>query len=154
MGNHVIDLTQSVVINCDHRKVFDFISDYRNDVHWRDEVKETALSTEKMKQGTIITQTSYLSGKMPRYTSEAGCTVYESPEIIITETTPACSYWTKSTRQVQPASDTSATFTYRLQFDLGIVKHGLGFSLPSFLVNFYTSVTMKKYLKQLKKTLE
>jgi hypothetical protein len=44
--------------------------------------------------------------------------------------------------------------TYRLQFDPAVVKHGLGFGLPRFMVHFYTKSTMKKYLAALKGILE
>lgn len=72
----------------------------------------------------------------------------------MSETTPQNKFWSKNTRLVEPSSNKKTQVTYRLQFDRNIVKYRLGFSLPKFLIYFYTKSTMKKYLAVLKSILE
>ena len=59
-----------------------------------------------------------------------------------------------NSRSVKETAPGTTRFTYFITFDAAIVKFGLGFKLPLFLVKFYTRRTMDSYLAKLKSILE
>jgi hypothetical protein len=44
--------------------------------------------------------------------------------------------------------------TETTEFNIGIVMHGLGFTLPTFIISFVANRDMKKYLRTLKSIME
>lgn len=148
-----IDVSHQLVINKESRIVFDYFSDFRNDKLWRKEINKTEINTTSIEVNTKIVEHSYLSGKVPDYISTLTCTHLQPGKLVISESVSENMFWAKSTRIVEPISESKCRITYRIQFDMDIVKHGLGMALPKFFVSFYTKQTMKKYMNQLKKNL-
>jgi len=143
-----------VQIKAHSSAVFAYVSSFANDVFWRAEVKQSVVSEEIPGIGSIITQVSFLSKQVPEYITVFMCTSFIPSESIVCETTEGSRFWSKSIRLVTPLGGGQSKFTYQLEFDAAIVKHGLGFSLPAFIVSFYTRHTMKLYLRKLKCILE
>ena len=149
-----IDLTATVEVAADAPSVFAWISDYRNDPYWREEIKKVTLSTGSVERGSLITEVSFLSNRVPEYVSQLRCIAFSAGKSIVSETIPENKFWAKNSRSVEPLPGNRTRVTYRIQFDIAVVRHGLGFSLPAFFVKLYTRITMKKYLAVLKKKLE
>lgn len=150
----LIDITSSIIISKNHKLVFDYFSNFKNDSLWRQEVNDTKINTETIGVNTLITQDSFLSKKVPNHISILKCTDFQPHKKIVCGTTDKNDYWLKTTRQTESLSDDSTKVIYRIEFDSDVVKHGLGFSLPKIIVSFYTKLTMKKYLAVLKKNVE
>ncbi len=150
----VIDLTATTNISEKPEIVFKYLSNYTNDSKWRKEINRVKINTDLVKKGTLITEESFLSRRVPNYVSKLQCLDFQENNLVVSETIPGNTFWAKNTRMVEHLPNNSTKVTYRLQFDRNIVKHGLGFNLPKFLVNFYTLSTMKKYLGVLKNNLE
>ena len=51
---------------------------------------------------------------------------------------------------VKAVADNTTEITYHIVFDIQIVKHALGFSLPKCIVSIKAGSDMKKYLRQLR----
>jgi hypothetical protein len=134
--------------------VFDYLANYTNDPEWRAEIKDVQLSTPSVREKTEVTEVSFLSKKVPRHVSVLQCVALAPGRSVASETTPASPFWSRNTREVEPLPGNRTRVVYRLQFDPAVVKHGLGFGLPRFVVQFYTKATMKKYLAALKNILE
>ena len=151
----MIDITLKVLILKDANTVFNYLSDFRNDKFWRKEVNETQLNTKEMQLNAIITEDSFLSKKVPHYISVLTCTELTPNQLIVCETVPETKFKAKSTRQTIALPNKNQTkVIYRLQFELAIVKFGLGFALPKFIVQWYSLQIMKQYLAKLKGNLE
>ncbi len=150
----LIDITETIVISENYKTVFDYYADYTNDKYWRKEINNTVTDSEFIQEGLLLTEDSYLSGKIKNYINTLTCTAFKPETLIICETTQQAKFWSKSIRQVEQFSGNQTKVIYRLQFNLNIVKYGLGFRLPAFLVKFYTRQTMKKYLAELKQVIE
>jgi uncharacterized membrane protein len=149
-----IDVTATIEIAKSTQRVFDYLANYTNDPRWRAEIKDVQLSTPSVGQKTQITEVSFLSKKVPRHVSVLQCVALQPGRAITSETTSASPFWSRNTREVESLPGDRTRVTYRLQFDPGVVKYGLGFALPRFVVQFYTKATMKKYLAALKGILE
>ena len=149
-----IDITATIQINARPQTVFNYLADYANDPQWRAEIRDVQLSTRTVREKTLITETSFLSKKVPRHVSTLQCVVLVPGQSVTSETTAASPYWSRNTRTAEPLPGGRTRVTYRLAFDPRVVKHGLGFGLPRFIVRFYTKATMKKYLAVLKGILE
>lgn len=54
----------------------------------------------------------------------------------------------------EPVAANESRVTYSIEFDKSIVKHGLGFGLPTFMISMVARTDMKKYLQKLKGILE
>ncbi len=152
--DRIIDITGSIIIKKELKQVFEYVSNYRNDKFWRKPINETAINTNQIEKGSLITEDIFLSSKIPHFFSNYICIEYQPYKSVIIETVIKDEFWSKNTRLVEAINDSSSKITYCYQVDIGIVKHGLGFSLPTFLVNLYTNMEMKMYLKALKRILE
>lgn len=150
----IIHTKGSIVINRDLQTVFNYLSDYRNDPKWRKEINQTRLSTEIIDLGTMLTEDSFLSKRNPHYISYLKCTEFIPNKTVSCETTPDAKFWAKSSRTVETIDNNNTKVSYELEFDPAIVKFGIGFQLPHFLLNYYTKSVMKDYLAVLKKNLE
>lgn len=144
----------NIIIKRDIKSVFDFISDYRNDPIWRKEINLTNISTDKMGLETLLTEDSFLSKRNSHYISYLKCTEFIPNKTVTCETTPDAKFWAKSSRTVETIDNNNTKVSYELEFDPAIVKFGIGFQLPHFLLNYYTKSVMKDYLAVLKKNLE
>jgi uncharacterized membrane protein len=149
-----IDVTATIEIARNAQTVFDYLANYANDPRWRAEIRDVQLSTPAVREKTQITEVSFLSKKVPRHVSVLQCVAWQPGRAISSESTAGSPYWSRNTREVEPLPGSGTRVTYRLQFDPAVVKHGLGFGLPRFVVRFYTKATMKKYLAVLKGILE
>jgi uncharacterized membrane protein len=149
-----IDVTATIQIARDAKTVFDYLANYTNDPKWRAEIKEVQLSTPSVREKTEVTEVSFLSKKVPRHVSLLQCVALAPGRSVASEATAASPFWSRNTREVEPLPGDRTRVVYRIQFDPAVVKHGLGFGLPRFVVYFYTKTTMKKYLAVLKRNLE
>lgn len=149
-----INVERSIVINNDIDTVFAYIANLRNDKNWRKEINETTLSTPSPQLNSVARESSFLSKKVPARIATLQCTTF-TPNVSIAYTSlPTDDFYLANTRTVQAISSSTSRFTYSISFDKGIVKHGLGFSLPRFIIAWYTTKTMEKYLANLKSILE
>ncbi len=149
-----IDITATIEITAKAQTVFDYLANYANDPRWRAEIKDVQLSMPSVREKTLVTETSFLSKKVPRHVSTLQCVALVPGQSVTSESTAASPYWSRNVRTVEPLPGGRTQVTYRLAFDPRVVKHGLGFGLPRFIVQFYTKATMKKYLAVLKNNLE
>ncbi|QNF34759.1 hypothetical protein HUW51_19235 [Adhaeribacter swui] len=155
MKNHdVFDLTATIEIAKNPEIVFKYLADYTNDCKWRQEINRVEINIGTVAPGSLIIEDSFLSRRVPHYISKLQCQEFWENHRIVSETIQENLFWAKNTRVVEPLPNKAIKVTYQLQFDQSIVKHGLGFQLPKILVKFYTLVTMKKYLRVLRKNLE
>jgi hypothetical protein len=150
----MISIEQSIVVNRDHIAVFDFYADVRNDNCWRKEINHTTLSSEAPVLGCIAIEDSFLSKKVPHYVTKMACTQLIYGQLICFETLPDIKFKMKSHRSVKAIDTNKTELTYQIEFDERIVKHGVGFNLPRFLVRWVALSDMKKYLSTLKQILE
>lgn len=149
-----IDITGSIIINKNNSKVFAYFSNFFNDPMWRKEINETEIKNYPATINTIIKQDSFLSTKIPHLLIQYKCTEFVPDKMIVCETTSDNKFWQRNTRITEAISENSTKVIYRIQFDIDIVKYGLGFYLPTFLIKYYTRKTMKKYLKVLRNNIE
>lgn len=150
----IIDVKESVIIEKNNEAVFDYFTDLRNDKKWRSEIIETTSDNSIIDLDTVFKETSFLSKKVNAYVSNLKCIEYNPHKEACFESVTENHFWAKNKRQVIAKSANKSQVNYHLQFELAIVKHGLGFNLPKFIVSLYTKITMKKYLENLKKILE
>lgn len=149
--NKLVEEEISIVINKDIETVFEFFCDLRNDKFWRKEINFT--TADKIELGAVAVENSYLSKKVSNYTSKLICCEYMKNERITYETLPDY-FFLRSNRAVEFVTANATKITYKLAFDKAIVKHGLGFDLPHFLVSLVAKSDMKKYIHRLKKIVE
>ncbi|CAN5758130.1 hypothetical protein BH11BAC3_BH11BAC3_11790 [soil metagenome] len=149
-----IDITSGILISKDIETVFEYLADYSKEPLWRNEVKNVYMDTDVVMKGTLVKEDAFLSKKIPSYISTFVCTGYEKNKHAIFETTGENTFYQKKMRYVEAAEANKTNVTYRLQFDVAIVKYSLGFALPKFIIDAYTKMLMKKYLKVLKNILE
>ncbi len=149
-----IDVAATVDIARDAQTVFDYLANYTNDPRWRAEIQDVQLSTPSVREKTEVTEVSFLSKKVPRHVSLLQCVALAPGRSVASEATAASPFWSRNVREVEPLPGNRTRVIYRIQFDPAVVKHGLGFGLPRFVVHLYTKVTMQKYLAALKRILE
>ena len=150
----LISVSGTITVQKNLTDTFRYLSDLRLDKNWRTEINETHLSEPELKPGAIATEDSFLSKRVPNYKAALKCTELLPDKAVIYESLPENPYWLKSSRQVEALSGNATRITYQLAFDIGVVKHGLGFQLPAFLLKYYTTLTLNKYLRNLKQILE
>jgi uncharacterized membrane protein len=144
-----IKAKNTVIVNKNIDSVFEFISNLENDSLWRKEINETKVSG-KPALNVIVIEDSFLSKRTPSNIIELKCIDFQLNKLIVYETANEKYFYLKSTREVESITDNSTKITYSIEFDKAIVKHGLGFNLPTFLIQFVTNTDMKKYLSKLK----
>ncbi len=149
-----IEVTATILIDSRPATVFAYYSNYLNDPAWRAEIKKVETDTEHIRTKTRITEESFLSRSVPKHINRLECIELQLNKLITSQTTSDNQFWSRNTRTVEPAANNGTKVTYQLEFDAAIVKYGLGFGLPRFIVSAYTKATMKKYLSSLKRILE
>ena len=150
----MINVQGSIIVTKDISTVFDYFSDLRNDKTWRKEINATSLSTARPEAGSIVTEHSFLSKRVPDYVTVLVCTTFRQNDTAVYQTQPGNPFFLQTTRKVQQASPATVSLQYQLVFSKAIVQHGLGVQLPALLVTWFTTYTLKKYLAQLKTILE
>lgn len=149
----LIQTQGQIVIHTKASTVFAFIANLENDKLWRKEINETKMNGPAQ-LGVIAKESSFLSKRVPVHVLELTCTYYNLNESIAYTTLPSAPFYLQSIRKVEDIDDHSCRFIYEICFDQSIVKHGLGFSLPAFLIRMVAQADMKKYLNKLKEVLE
>jgi len=149
----MITQKQSIQIQVDCQTAFRYIADLRNDRHWRSEVRSTTRDSISG-VGNVAIEESYLSQKVPSFSRQLVCSLYLKNSVVVYETANGDPYFLKSTRSFRHLADHKTEVTYLLEFDPAVVRYGLGFGLPNFIVNTVTRMAMKKYLRKLKQILE
>ena len=152
MNNNRVTVNRSVNINKPIKNVFDYIADGRNDPNWRDEVNEMILEGEVAVGGFQLERSKL--GKHKNYETPTDITVLDYPHKIVLETPKDYRLWLRSTRICESIDESTTRFSYELSFDKTMIKETAGISLPNFLVKFLYTLTVKKYLRQLKAILE
>lgn len=148
-----IKVNGSINIPADLKKVFDFVANLENDQYWRKEINNTNM-TGAPGIDAIACEDSFLSKRVPSHTLTLICTVYRENRQVVYQTIPVSTFYLKTDRQVEFISANETRVLYHIQFDKDIVKHALGFSLPTFLIKMAAKAAMKKYLRKLKEVLE
>lgn len=149
----MIDQEVRILIMADHRSVFEYISDLRNDRYWRTEVNSTSMEGAPG-IGTVAVESSFLSRRVPEYVAKLVCTDYIPLAKVIYETLPGNVHYLKSSRSVAKLENNVVEITYRLEFSSSLAVHGLGFPIPAFIISIVTKQAMKKYMKLLKNKIE
>ena len=148
-----ITATDSITIYKSSQTVFNFIADLQNDKQWRKEINGTTMQgTPQL--GARDEEDSFLSKRTPSHVLQLVCTAFTQNQQVVYETVPQSKFYLKSIRQVEAVSLNETKVTYTITFDKGIVKQGLGFNLPTFIVNLVAGTDLKKYLAKLKQVLE
>jgi hypothetical protein len=150
----VIDITGTINVQKDIHTVFNYISDFRLDKNWRKEINETTIADTDTKLNNVVIEYSYLSKKVPNHKAALKCVEYIPNSIIVYQSLPENTFWLKNSRQTEAISNNITKITYQIEFDIAVVKYGLGFALPTFFIKYYTKTIMKKYLHKLKQILE
>ena len=150
---NMINQSVKIIIQSNHKRVFDYVSDLRNDKFWRAEVESTFLEGPNG-LGNIANEISFLSVRVPEYNQSLECVMYIPGREITYQTLPGNSHYLISKRQVKILSENVTEFSYNLAFNASLVKHGLGFSIPNFISQIVTKRSMKKYMKVLKNIME
>lgn len=148
-----IKATGSIIISADRKTVFDFISNLENDKFWRKEINSTIM-TSLPKLYALATENSYLSKRAPNHILNLICTEFIENSQIVYETVPESDFFLKSFRTTETVSENETKVIYSIEFDKSIVKKGLGFNLPAFIIELVANTDMKKYLKKLKSVIE
>lgn len=133
--------------------VFAFIADLENDAQWRKEINNTKMNGP-IQLGVIAKESSFLSKRVPINMLELKCTDISLNKSITYTTLPASPFYLQSIRKVESINDSQTKFIYEITFDKSIVKHGLGFGLPNYIIRIVAQKDMKKYLSKLKEVLE
>ncbi len=147
-------VTSNIVIRANANAVFEYVSDLRNDRHWRTEITDTKIKDEKIKLKTIAIEDSYLSKKIPNHKTILECVEFLPPKKIVYQSIPASDFLIMNSREFEEIDNAATKLLYTVAFDSAIVRYGIGFNLPLFFLKYYTKKTMNKYLKSLKKILE
>lgn len=142
-----------IIINKNLATVFAFIANLENDKLWRKEINETKMNGP-VQLGVLAKESSFLSKRVPANILEFACKDYKLNESVTYTTLPSSTFYLQSIRKVQAINANSCLFIYEIIFDKHIVKHGLGFGLPVFLIKMVAQQDMKKYLLQLQELIE
>jgi mRNA-degrading endonuclease HigB of HigAB toxin-antitoxin module len=110
--------------------------------------------TAKPQINVKATESSYLSKRTPSHILDLICTTYMENKQIVYQTLPASKFFSESNRQVEAVSPNETRVLYHITFDKKIVKQGLGFNLPTFIIYLVAKTDMKKYLTKLKSVIE
>ena len=141
----------TILININLDNVFDFFANPCNDNLWRTEINQSTLDGT-LQLGVTVSEYSNLSRKASNNLLKLKCVLFDKNKTATFETTNE-PFYLKSERQVKAISENTTEIIYSIDFDIAIVKHALGFSLPKFIVSMKADSDMKKYLRQLKKQL-
>jgi hypothetical protein len=142
-----------IVIHKNASTVFAFIANLENDKLWRKEINETIMNAPAQ-LGVLAKESSFLSKRVPAHVLELRCTQFILNKSITYTTLPSSPFYLQSIRKVEEIDDHSCRFIYEICFDQSIVKHGLGFGLPAFLIRMVAQTDMKKYLLKVKELME
>ncbi|MBC5992381.1 SRPBCC family protein [Pontibacter cellulosilyticus] len=153
-AKNMIDVTHSIVVHQNIEQVFDYLSDLRHDKEWREEINTTTVADTIPGLNTIAVEDSFLSKRVPNYIKKLQCTEYVKNASVVYQTFPDNDFFLRSSRKVELLSANETRIIYQLEFHKAIVKFGLGFNLPAFIVALVTRTAMKKYMNKLKNILE
>lgn len=149
----LITTSGTIIINKKVEYVFDFFANPGNDNLWRTEINKSIVEG-KFQLGVTISEYSFLSKKVPNNLIELKCVQFDKNKLVIFETPDNSRFHIRSQRQVKAISESTTEIIYTLDFDIGLVKYALGFTLPKFIISFKAASDLKKYLRQLKAKLE
>ncbi|HRG59784.1 MAG TPA: hypothetical protein PK323_12565 [Bacteroidia bacterium] len=148
-----IKVKGEIIIPLEGHKVFSFIANLENDKLWRKEINYSTINGE-IQLGTVVKESSYLSKRVPENILELICTEFNLNHLITYTTIENQAFYLQSKRIVIPFNTHQSKFIYEIIFDKSLVKHGIGFNLPNFLIKMVAQSDMNKYLKKLKQILE
>jgi hypothetical protein len=148
-----INSSGTILVNQSSETVFNFFANPSNDPLWRTEINASTLKGT-LEVGAQVSEYSNLSKKAPNHLIELKCMQFDVNKAAIFETPSGAPFFLRSERLVKAISGNTTEVTYIVEFDLGLVKYALGFSLPAFIVSFKANSDLKKYLRQLRTILE
>ncbi|RYD82865.1 MAG: hypothetical protein EOP53_02455 [Sphingobacteriales bacterium] len=149
----IIEVNGTITISNKAKTIFDYISNLENDRFWRKEINYTLLDS-KPGINTKAIENSFLSRKAPNHLVKLICSDYIQNRQIVYQTFTGAKYFLKSERKIELLSENETKVHYTIKFDKSIVKQGLGFDMPKFIVQMAAKNDMKKYLATLKTILE
>lgn len=147
-----VSMFQSIEIKASPEKIFDYISDLKNDEQWRPEVTRMDVKGEK-KVGTLvieyITVYRFLHFVTPTLIKELN-----RPHRFIAETPENHPTWVQCIRTMEPLNNGNTLFSVKLSFSLNNFKQAIPIAPPGFLVTLWYNPRIKRYLKTLKRLME
>jgi hypothetical protein len=145
-------MLQSIEIAAPPEKIFDYISDLRNDPKWRPEVTKMEMLGEKEVGVAVleyITIYRFFHFLTPTYIK-----VLHRPFTFVAETPDTHPTWVQCIRSTQIVANGKTKFTVRLSFTLDNIKQISPIIPPGFVVKAWYTLRIKNYLKNLKQILE
>jgi len=147
-----IILLKSIEINASCEKVFDFISDVKNDTKWRPEVEKMDVKGEKCVGTEIIEYITIY--RFFHIVTPTIIKVLDKPNKFVVETPESHPSWVECIRTVEKINAASCKFTVQLSFSLNNLKQVFPILLPKFIVVMWYTPKMMRYLKNLKRIIE
>ena len=147
-----LTLIQTIEIQAPAEKIFDFISDVKNDPHWRPEVEKMDEQGEN-KPGTIVIEYIRVY-KFFRIITPTVIKILDRPNTFIVETPDTHPSWVKCIRSTETLTNGNTKFNVQLSFTLNNLKQVFPIVPPSFIVEMWYRPRMKKYMRNLKRLLE
>lgn len=148
-----VQVKGSIILKAKIDKTYHFLSNLENDRLWRKEINITTMNGP-VALGVRAIESTYFSRRNPEHILQLECTHIEPNKEIRYTTVTESAYFLQSIRKVKSLSETHTQFDYEVSFDKSLVKAGIGFSLPRFIIQLGAERDMKNYLKKLKKVLE
>lgn len=147
-----ITLIHSIHISASQERIFDYISDLKNDPTWRPEVESMTIEGETM-VGIIATEliTVY---KFFHFVTPVQILELNRPHTFVAETPATHPTWVKVIRTLKQIDTDRVEFTVNLSFSLDNMKQITPIIPPKGIIRMWYAPRMKRYLKTLKKIME
>lgn len=147
-----ITLIHSIGISTSQERIFDYISDLKNDPTWRPEVESMTMEGET-KVGIIATEliTVY---KFFHFVTPVQILQLDRPHTFVAETPSTHPTWVKVIRTLKQIDNNVVEFTVNLSFSLDNMKQITPIIPPKGIIRMWYAPRMKRYLKTLKRIME
>ncbi|RAK70235.1 SRPBCC family protein [Hymenobacter edaphi] len=150
----VIEVERRVTIAAPLAAVFALAADLRHDTRWRREIHRTLLDAPAPGPGVVATEDAFLSPACPHALTRLAYVAYEPDHFVRCTALAGETAWQDVERRFCPAGPAHTEFTYTLRFELAVVRRGLRFAPPRWLLRGYTGWMMGRYLRRLQRLLE
>ncbi|MFF2522304.1 SRPBCC family protein [Streptomyces liangshanensis] len=147
-----VRIAQSITIDASRERVFDFVSDFRNDRQWRPEIRRVELRGPLV-IGTQLVQDAKVFGFFSlSVLSEV--VEFEPGRRLVTRTPADYGAHIFNVRAVEELSVDVVRFVYELSFDRAAVKKALRVALPAGVVSTFYGAAVRRYLGTVKRLVE
>ncbi|WP_327235698.1 SRPBCC family protein [Streptomyces sp. NBC_01317] len=147
-----VRIAQSITIDASQERVFQFVSDFRNDRQWRPEIRRVELRGPLM-IGTQLVQEARLLGFFS-LSVLTEVVELEPGRRLVTRTPPEYDAHIFNVRAVEVLSVDVVRFVYELSFDKAAVKKALRFTVPAGVVSTFYGAAVRRYLGTVKHLVE